>query len=77
MLEKIFNRVVGPILDSIGSKSQKVNTVGNVTEYELVDRTTGEIVGSKLIAVRDGFAVITAFTKPTTLRKKITQRKII
>lgn len=72
----LITRVIGPILDSIGSKPREVNTVGNVTEYELIDRTTGEVVGYELIAVRDGVSVIRNFVQSTTLRKKLLGRKI-
>lgn len=72
MMEKfLINRIVGPILDVIGSKAREVDTVAGVTKYELFDKATGQIVGLELRAVRDGVGVIKSFTQPTELRKKI------
>ena len=74
----VINRtdgLVGPTLDWAGSVRANEQTQGNVTFYDLVDRETGQLIGSGFSAVRDGMAQFDTFFESSSLRKKIFMSK--
>ncbi len=72
IIREIFiKQVAGPVLDRLGSKKVDIKTAGNVDTFKLLDKSSGEVVGDGISAVRDGFIEMKSFTKPTTLRQRL------
>ena len=70
-LLKLIDTIVGPTLDKLGSRPIKETwPAPNVSQSQLIDRQTGEMVGQETLAVRDGLVSITSFSQPTTLRRR-------
>ena len=70
-LVNLIDTIVGPTLDQLGSRATNETWLApNVSQSMLVDKTTGEVVGQNLTALRDGIASIDTFDRPTTLRAK-------
>lgn len=65
-----IDKTVGPILDCVGSREVDERWNQNVCTSTLVDRKTGEPVGSSLFIVHDGMFYRPYFDKQTTLRQE-------
>ena len=70
LIEALLNYTVGPLLDSLGTRDEVVNSNGNITVYNIVDRQTDLPIGHGVMMVRDGMYVSKKLDEPSTLRKQ-------
>ncbi len=71
IMNKVIEAVIGPILDQLGTRTEVVESEGNITKYIIYDRATNERIGEGISLVRDGMFTQNIFDKKTVLRKSI------